>query len=111
MADEDTTPDAIDAPDAAEDAAPPAHGPPPGRPDEKAYWLDNPKNVDRIFYALCTACAALVLADFAYHKHGHFDFEEMTGFHGLFGFGAYVGLVLSATQLRRVLKRDEDYYD
>ena len=56
--------------------------------------------------------ASVVLADFgAYHKHGHFDFEELPGFNAAFGFLAYVGLVLSATQLRKLLKRDEDYYD
>ena len=28
-----------------------------------------------------------------------------------FGFGAYVFIVLTATQLRKILKREEDYYD
>lgn len=84
------------------------HGPPPG---EAPRWLDDRRNVDRIFYALCIACGGLVLADFLYHKHAHFDFESVTGFHGMFGFVAYVGLVLTAKQLRKVLRRDEDYYD
>jgi hypothetical protein len=81
------------------------------RPDERRYWLDQPRNIDRIFYALVAVCVALVLADFVYESHGHFHFEEWFGFHALFGFGAYVAIVMTAKQLRRVLKRDEDYYD
>ena len=78
---------------------------------KKRYWLDERKNVDKVFYALCAVCAAVVLSDLLYDKHGHFSFEEVIGFHAGFGFVAYVGLVLLAKQLRRVLKRDEDYYD
>ena len=78
---------------------------------ERRYWLDERKNVNKVFYTLCAVCTSVVIADFVYHKHGHFSFEEIIGFHAGFGFVAYVGLVLLATQLRRVLKRDEDYYD
>lgn len=86
------------------------HGPPPGEPKR---WLDDRKNVDKIFYALCTICLALTVVDLvhAYHKHAHFSFEDIPAFHAGFGFLAYVGLVLTATQLRRLLKRDENYYD
>jgi len=78
---------------------------------EEPRWLDDRRNVDKIFYALVAACIATVLADLAYHKHGHFNFEQWIGFHAGFGFLAYLGLVLTATQLRKLLKRDEDYYD
>jgi hypothetical protein len=78
---------------------------------EKRYWLDERRNVNKVFYALCAVCMLVVVADFFYHKHGHFSFEQIIGFHAGFGFVAYVGLVLLAKQLRRVLKRDEDYYD
>ena len=36
---------------------------------EKRYWLDEPRNVTKIYYALLAACAALFLADFLYVKH------------------------------------------
>ena len=84
------------------------HGPPPG---EKRRWLDERKNVAKVFYALVVICALLAAADLGYHKHAHFPFEGWFDFHAWFGFLAYVGLVLTATQLRRFLKRDEDYYD
>jgi hypothetical protein len=53
----------------------------------------------------------VVTADLFYSKHGHYGFEDITGFHALYGFLSYVGLVLIAGQLRKFLKREEDYYD
>jgi hypothetical protein len=78
---------------------------------ERKYWLDEPKNVDKVFYTLCALCASVVIADFFYDKHGDFAWEHWVGFHGWFGFVACVALVLVAKQLRKVLKRPEDYYD
>ena len=78
---------------------------------EKTYWLDQPRNVDRLVYGLVLICALLTLADFFYHKHTHFGFEGWFGFFAWFGFIGCVGLVLLAKEMRRVVKRDEDYYD
>lgn len=63
------------------------------------------------FYAVLVACAALLLADFAYTKHVHYAFERWTGFFAGYGFAAYVFIVYAAVALRRLVKRDEDYYD
>ena len=79
--------------------------------NERKYWLDNPKNVNKIVWAVVLICIVLAGLDFTYHKHGHYNFETWPAFHGLFGFVSYVGLVLVAKQLRRFLKRDEDFYD
>jgi len=85
---------------------------------EKKYWLDDPRNVNKIVYALYVVCVLLVAADLLYHKHLHFhfaderyNFEGWFGFFGFFGFIACVGLVLAAKLMRVVLKRGEDYYD
>ena len=78
---------------------------------ERARWLDDPRNVTRIVYVLYAACALLFIADFFYHKHVHFEFEEWIGFYGWFGFFSYMFIVLSAKQLRKLLYRDETYYD
>ncbi len=80
------------------------------KPD-KRYWLDDPRNVTKVFYALVVVCGLLLLSDLFYDKHGHFPFEEWLGFHGFYGFFGSVFLVLTAAQLRKVLMRDEDYYD
>lgn len=78
---------------------------------EKKYWLDDPRNVKKIVYTLCVVCVLLVVADFFYHKHYFFTFENWFGFFGFFGLIACVALVLAAKLLRVVLKRQEDYYD
>ncbi len=80
------------------------------KPDKK-YWLDEPRNVTKVFYTLVAICAALLLGDLFYDKHGHFSWEELFGFHGFYGFFGSVFLVLTAKLLRKVLMRDEDYYD
>lgn len=79
--------------------------------NERTRWLDDPRNVDKIYYGLWVLCALVVVADFFYEKHGYFFFEHWVGFHAAYGFIACVGLVIAAKQLRRVLKRSEDYYD
>jgi hypothetical protein len=79
--------------------------------DERKWWLDEPKNQDKIYYGLWIACILVTLADLFYHKHGYFHFEEWTGFHSIFGFLACAALILLAKQLRRVVGRSEDYYD
>ena len=74
------------------------------------YWLDSPANVRKLVYGLYTLCAALMLLDFFYHKHIYFPFENWFGFFAWFGFIACVALVLLAKQMRKLVKRDEDYY-
>lgn len=81
------------------------------RPEEPQRWLDAPRHITWIVWALTGLCVALVAADFFYDKHGHFAFEQIPGIHAAIGFAAYVTLVLSAKQLRKLIKRDEDYYE
>jgi hypothetical protein len=78
---------------------------------EKEYWLDRSANVTRLFWGLAAACALLVAVDLVLHRHEEFDFAARFGFYAAYGFLACVALVLAAKQLRRVLMRDEDYYD
>ncbi len=79
--------------------------------DEPRRWLDEPGNVTRIFYTLVAVLAGWTVADLFYDKHGHFGFENWFGFHALYGFVGSVFLVLAAKGLRRILMRDEEYYD
>jgi len=80
-----------------------------GSEDER--WLDRPGSVNLIIKVLMVACALSVLADFFYHKHGDYHFQEWIAFDAVFGFLAYVGLVTAAKGVRRLLMRNEDYYD
>ena len=79
---------------------------------ERKYWLDDPKNVNKVIYSLYAICAAVALLDvFHYKHHLHFGFEYWFGFSSFYGFVACVSLVLAAKQLRKIVMRPEDYYD
>ena len=80
-------------------------------PQEKQHIFDKPKNVRRLLWALYLACALLLAADLFIHRHVEHAWESLWGFYALFGFVACVLLVLLAKQLRKILKRPEDYYD
>jgi hypothetical protein len=79
--------------------------------DEKVPFFDKPENVKwilRVFYFLCVI---LVIADFIVHRHIYVSFEEIPAFYAIYGFIACVVLVVIAKEMRKVVMRDEDYYD
>ena len=82
------------------------------KPGEKTYWLDDRKNVDKIWYTLIGICALTVICDFFYHKHVEYAVEDLIpGMYGWYGLGGCIFLVLSAKILRKIVMRDETYYD
>jgi len=79
---------------------------------ERKYWLDEPRNVDKVVYGLYAVCALLFVVDlFPYKHHLHYAAESWIGFYGFYGLVSCVLLVLAAKGLRVLLKRPEDYYD
>lgn len=78
--------------------------------EEKGFF-EKPKNIGWIIRILMLLSGLSVAADFFYHKHVDYDFQAWPGFDAIYGFAACVALVLAAKQLRRLLMRDEDYYD
>ena len=80
--------------------------------DSKEFWLDNKKNVNRIWYSLVSICVLSVLADFFYHKHVTHPVEDLiVGMYAWYSFIVCVFLVLSAKLLRKILMRSENYYN
>ncbi len=79
--------------------------------NDRKYWLDDPRNVGRLFWLLAIVCGLLILIDLFLHRHTHFGWESLPGMYGIIGFAAFFGIVLAGKQLRKILKRDEDYYD
>ncbi len=79
--------------------------------DKKRYLFDSPRNVRRLLRALYAACIVVFFADAFIDRNVGHPWERLFGFYGIFGFVAFVVLVLSAKELRKVLMRKEDYYD
>ncbi|MBL4848328.1 MAG: hypothetical protein JKY65_22645 [Planctomycetes bacterium] len=86
---------------------------------EEPRWLDHPENVKKLIRGFWICCALLLVPDVlealgvVHFKHPHegYWWESWVGFFALYGFVACVVLVLIAKQLRKVVMRDEDYYD
>lgn len=83
---------------------------------KKTHLFDPPRNVHRLLWIFFALCAVLLGLDQLVHRHlsfaeGVFPVEGWFGFYAIYGFVACVLLVLTATLLRKVLMRREDYYD
>ena len=81
--------------------------------DGKRGIFDNPRNVNLFLYGLYAACVLVTVLDFVIHKHPHFKEIETTfpNFYGVYGFIAFCFIVFAGKQLRKLVMRDEDYYD
>lgn len=90
---------------------PPSDHGPAEKPRGPRDWLDEPRNIDLICYAVYAACGLLLAIDILVPKHGPFAIEHLFGFYAIFGFAAYVALVILAEGLRLLVARREDYYE
>ena len=73
--------------------------------------LDSKASGRKAFIVVVVIGALSVLVDLTYEKHGHMPIENWSGFHAWYGFVSCVALVFAARGLRRILMRDEHYYD
>jgi hypothetical protein len=90
-------------------------------PDGKQHVFDKPRNVRIVLRSLYAVCAFAFLLDIinlilsalgaGHLRHAETSWEGFPGFYAIYGFVACVILVLVAKLLRKVLMRDEDYYD
>ena len=81
-------------------------------PDGKKGLFDNAWAVNGFIYLLIAACIAVFVFDFFYEKHPYFEVEgAVPAFQGLWGFGSFVFIVAVGVVLRKIVMRDEDYYD
>lgn len=79
-------------------------------PEQKQHLFDKPRNVSRLLNSLYVICIALFILDFILHRHITNKWDELPGFYAIFGFAAYVIIVMTASLLRKIVKRKEDYY-
>jgi drug/metabolite transporter (DMT)-like permease len=78
---------------------------------ERERFLDKRRNVDGLLWGFTVLCALILLVDFFFHRHVYHPWEGNWGFYGIFGFIGIVLLVQAAKGLRRLMMRDEDYYE
>ena len=79
--------------------------------DQKRHIFDNPRNVRRVRLALYSVGALSLVAEIFIKRKADHPWEALPGFYALYGFVACAILVLVAKELRKVLRRKEDYYD
>ena len=81
------------------------------KPNDKEYYLDKPENVQRLLKVFYVICALLFAADFIVHRHTKIALEEFPAIYAVFGFVAFVMLVIGSIALRKLVMRKENYYD
>jgi len=78
---------------------------------EKHHIFDDPRNVKRLLRVFYVVCVGVLAIDLVFARKIMHPWEGLFGFYALFGFVACVALVLIAKEMRKVVMRDEDYYD
>ncbi|MEO6364421.1 MAG: hypothetical protein ABIO71_14430 [Caldimonas sp.] len=73
-------------------------------------WLDQPRNVSRLWRGFLVVLVLMVLAETLVHLHPVFAIESLFAFNAGFGFLACALMILVARALGLLLKRRDDYY-
>lgn len=73
-------------------------------------WADSTSSVERVILYLGILCGVLFILDFIVHRHAYAPGEGLPGFYAVVGFVAFTLIVLGASQLRRLILRNENYY-
>jgi len=79
--------------------------------DKQAHWLDQPRNVKRLWRAFLVVLALTVLAQVVVQLHPHFAVDSIFGFFAWFGLLACAAMIVVAKALALLLKRPDNYYD
>lgn len=78
---------------------------------QKPDFFDKPENIRIMLNVFYVLCALLVLVDFFVHRHIYHSWENIPAFYAIYGFVGCVVLVLIAKLMRKVVMKEEDYYD
>ena len=75
-------------------------------------WADKKSFRNAFLGLLVIASVAAALAGFVFKKeHPHFEVEAFGVFFAVWGFGAFMFIVLAGQHLRKLVGRKEDYYE
>lgn len=78
--------------------------------NRKEHWLDQPRNVQRLWRGFLVVLALTVVAGFFVPLHPHFDVESLPGFNAWYGFAVCAAMIVAAKGLALLLKRPDTYY-
>ena len=73
--------------------------------------FDKHENVRKFLYFFYFLLLALLVIDFFIPKHAHFPWEDAPEFYAVYGFVSCVALIFIAKILRKIVRRNEDYYE
>lgn len=75
------------------------------------HWLDEPRNVKRLWRGFLALLALTVLAELFITRHPHFEVESLPAFHAAYGFLACAAMIIAAKAIGVLLKRPDTYYE
>ena len=78
--------------------------------DDRPHWLDETRNVKRLWRGFLAVLALTVLVELLVPLHPHFGIESVFGFHAWFGLLACAAMIVVAKLLALLLKRPDSYY-
>jgi len=78
---------------------------------QNTHWLDEPRNVRRLWRAFLALLAVVVAAELVIALHPHFEVESLPAFHAAYGFLACAAMIVVAKALGMLLKRPDTYYE
>jgi hypothetical protein len=76
----------------------------------KNHWLDEPRNVKRLWRGFLALLAVVVAAELLITLHPHFGIDALPAFHAVYGFVACAVMIVVAKLLGLLLKRPDTYY-
>ena len=77
---------------------------------EASHWLDEPRNVKRLWRGFLVVLALTVLAELLVSLHPRFGIESVFGFHAWFGLMACAAMIIVAKAVGLMLKRPDTHY-
>lgn len=74
------------------------------------HWLDDQRNVKKLWRGFLVVLALTVIAGFFVDLHPYFEIESWFAFNAAFGFIACLLMIVGAKALGIFLKRPDNYY-
>lgn len=77
---------------------------------EGRHWLDEPRNLRRLWHGFIVVLALTVALEWVLPLHGHFAIDSLFGFNAAYGFLACAAMIVGAKALGLLLKRPDSHY-